>query len=223
VSLHPVFLDLQGRKVVVVGAGNVAVSKLPALLEAGARVTVVAPEVHPGIAEARVEVLPRAFVPFDLDGAWFVVAAATPEVNREVAEAAEDRRIFVNAVDDLKSATAYLGGVLRRGEITVAISTGGAAPALAGLLREGLDALVPAEIDTWVDAARQLRVEQKAAGVPMTERRPALLVALNRLYEVSPGVQGGRGAGAVSGPAVPPALPATAQRAAEASQKDVVP
>jgi hypothetical protein len=59
--------------------------------------------------------------------------------------------------------------------------------------------------------------------VPMTERRPALLVALNRLYEVSPGVQGGRGAGAVSGPAVPPALPATAQRAAEASQKDVVP
>ena len=185
-SLHPVFLDLEGRKVVLVGAGNVAVSKLPALLEAGARVTVVAPEVRPGIAEARVEILQRAFVPFDLDGAWFVVAAATPEVNREVAQAAEERRIFVNAVDDVKSATAYLGGVLRRGEITLAISTGGAAPALAGLLREGLDALVPADIDTWVEEARRLRVKQKAEGVPMSERRPALLTALNRLYEQRP-------------------------------------
>ena len=197
-SLHPVFLDLRERKVVLVGAGNVAVSKLPALLEAGARVSVVAPEVRPEIAGAGVEIAQRAFVPFDLDGAWFVVAAATPDVNREVAAAAEERRIFVNAVDDVKSATAYLGGVLRRGEITLAISTGGAAPALAGLLREGLDAVVPEEIDAWVDEARRLRAEQKAAGVPMTERRPALLVALNRLYEQ--GVQAGRGAGVVSGP-----------------------
>lgn len=182
-SFHPVFLDLRGRKVVLVGAGNVARAKLPTLLEAGARVTVVAPWVHPEIVEAGVEVAQRAFVAFDLDAAWFVVAAATPEVNREVAEAAEERRIFVNAVDDVRSATAYLGGVLRRGEITLAISTGGAAPALAGLLREGLDAVVPEEIDTWVDEARRLRVEQKAAGVPMSARRPALLAALNRLYE----------------------------------------
>lgn len=182
-SLHPVFLDLRGRKVVLVGAGNVALAKLPALLEAGAVVTVVAPEVRAEIAEAGVEVARRAFVPFDLDGAWFAVAAATPEVNREVAEAAHARRIFVNAVDDVRNATAYLGGVLRRGEVTLAISTGGAAPALAGLLREGLDDLLPADIDAWVDEARRLRVLQKAAGVPMTERRPALLAALNRLYE----------------------------------------
>jgi uroporphyrin-III C-methyltransferase/precorrin-2 dehydrogenase/sirohydrochlorin ferrochelatase len=183
VSRHPVFLDLWQRKVVLVGGGTVALAKLPALLETGARVTVVAPQVLVEIVEAGVALVQRAFSPADLDGAWFVVAASTPEVNRAVAEAAEERRIFVNAVDDVRSATAYLGGVLRRGEITIAISTGGAAPALAGLLREGLDAALPAEIQTWVDAGRRLRVEQKAAGVPMPARRPALLAALNRLYE----------------------------------------
>jgi uroporphyrin-III C-methyltransferase/precorrin-2 dehydrogenase/sirohydrochlorin ferrochelatase len=146
-------------------------------------VTVVAPRVCLEIVEAGVEVTQRAFVPLDLEGAWFVVAAATPEVNRAVAEAAEVLRIFVNAVDDVRSASAYLGGVLHRGEVTIAISTGGAAPALAGLLREALDAALPAEIQTWVGAAHRLRVEQKAAGVPMSARRPALLAALNRLYE----------------------------------------
>jgi uroporphyrin-III C-methyltransferase/precorrin-2 dehydrogenase/sirohydrochlorin ferrochelatase len=183
VSRHPVFLDLWRRKVVLVGGGTIALSKLPALLETGAQVTVVAPQVLVEIVESGVTVARRAFSPEDLDGAWFVVAAATPEVNRAVAEAAEERRIFVNAVDDVRSATAYLGGVVRRGEITIAISTGGAAPALAGLLREGLDAALPPEIQTWVDEGRQLRVVHKAAGVPMTERRPALLAALNRLYE----------------------------------------
>lgn len=182
-SRHPVFLDLERRKVVLVGGGTVALAKLPALLDTGARVTVVAPQVRLEIVEAGVAVAQRAFAPIDLDGAWFVVAAAPPEVNRVVAEAAEERRIFVNAVDDVRSATAYLGGVLRRGEITIAISTGGAAPALAGLLREGLDAALPAEIQTWIGTARRLRVEQKAAGVPMSARRPALLDALNRLYE----------------------------------------
>lgn len=182
-SRHPVFLDLHARKVVLVGGGSVALAKLPALLETGARVTVIAPQVRLEIVEAGVAVAQRPFVPIDLDGAWFVVAAATPEVNRAVAEAAEERRIFVNAVDDVRSATAYLGGVLHRGDITIAISTGGAAPALAGLLREALDATLPAEIQTWVGAARRLRAEQKAAGVPMSARRPALLAALNRLYE----------------------------------------
>jgi uroporphyrin-III C-methyltransferase / precorrin-2 dehydrogenase / sirohydrochlorin ferrochelatase len=182
-SLHPVFLKLTDRKVVLVGAGNVAWSKLPALLEAGARVTVVAPDVRAEIQGAGVEILRRGFEPTDLDGAWFAVAAATPDVNLAVAAAAEARRIFVNAVDDVRSASAYLGGVLRRGDVTVAVSTGGEAPALAGLLKEGLDALVPTEIDTWVDEARRLRKEQRAAGLPMAQRRPALLAALNRIYE----------------------------------------
>jgi uroporphyrin-III C-methyltransferase/precorrin-2 dehydrogenase/sirohydrochlorin ferrochelatase len=181
-TLFPVFLRLAGRPVLLVGGGRVAAAKLPGLLETGAVVTVVAPEIREEIAGAAVTIRQRAFGADDLEDAWFVVAAATPEVNRHVREAAEARRVFVNAVDDPESATAYTGGVLRRGGVTVAVSTEGRAPALAGLLREGLDAVLPEEIDAWVGTAAALRVEQRRAGVPMARRRPLLLDALNRLY-----------------------------------------
>lgn len=181
-ALFPVFLRLAGRRVVVVGAGSVASDKIAALLLSGASITVVAPEVHESIARSPVTVQRRAFAPSDLDGAWFVLAAATPEVNRQVREAAEERRVFVNAVDDPESASVYTGGVLRRGGVTIAVSTEGRAPALAGLLREGLDALLPPDVESWVREAGNLRQNQRRAGVPMTRRRPALLEALNRLY-----------------------------------------
>lgn len=181
-QLYPAFLKLAGRKVILVGGGNVAKSKLEALVEAGADVTVVAPEVHPDIERA-VTVLRRSFEPSDLDGAWFVVAAAPPAVNRLVGQAADERRLFVNAVDDPANATAYLGGVVRRAGVTVAVSTDGRAPALAGLLREGLDALLPSDLDAWLEAAEDLRRDWKASGVPIEQRRPQLLEALIRLYE----------------------------------------
>jgi len=110
------------------------------------------------------------------------VAAATPAVNRRVREAAEERRVFVNAVDDPESASAYQGGVLRRGGVTVAVSTEGKAPALAGLLREGLEAVLPDEVESWVGAASALREQQRREGVPLSRRRPLLLEALNHLY-----------------------------------------
>ena len=96
-----------------------------------------------------------AFAPADLDGVWLVVAAATPEVNREVrGRGRRPRRVFVNAVDDPAAASAYLGGVVRRGGVTIAISTEGRAPALAGLLREALEAVIPDEVGAWVEEAR---------------------------------------------------------------------
>jgi uroporphyrin-III C-methyltransferase/precorrin-2 dehydrogenase/sirohydrochlorin ferrochelatase len=181
--LFPVFLKLTGRKVVVVGGGKVAAAKLPALQAAGAEVTVVAPSVRSVIDVSGVHVLRRTFKPTDLDGAWYVVAAATPEINAAVAEAAAERRVFVNAVDDKDSATAYLGGVLERGGVTVAFSTEGQAPAIAGLLREGIDALLPQDLDRWVAEAESLRAQWKAEGVPMEERRRKLLDALNKIYD----------------------------------------
>ena len=181
-DLLPVFLTLAGRRVLIVGAGRVAVSKLDALRRAGALVTVVAPRVDPGVREPGVEVEARPFEASDLDRAWFVVAAATPEVNAQVAREAERRRIFVNAVDDVASASAYLGGVVRRSGVTIAISTSGAAPALAGVLREAIDALLPADLDRWTTLARDLRVQWKADGVPMADRRPLLINALMELY-----------------------------------------
>jgi uroporphyrin-III C-methyltransferase / precorrin-2 dehydrogenase / sirohydrochlorin ferrochelatase len=180
--LFPAFLKLEGRPVLVVGAGPVAASKLDGLLAAGAKVTVVALEVRPEIERAPVRVERRAFVPADLDGVFLAIAAATPAVNRAVRMAADPRAVFVNAVDDVENASLYLGGVLRRGGVTLAVSTDGQAPALAGLLREALEAVIPEELEAWVEEASRVRAQQKAEGIPMAVRRPLLLEALNRLY-----------------------------------------
>lgn len=121
---YPVFLRLEGRRVLLVGGGKVAAAKLPALIEAGARVAVVAPVISPELARPGVQLRREPFSPADLEGAFFVVSAAPPEVNRAVAAAAEARGLFVNAVDDAEAASAWLSGVLRRGDVTLAISTG---------------------------------------------------------------------------------------------------
>ena len=160
-----------------------AAGKLEGLLAAGAVVTVVAPSISEAVERAGVTLLRRPFEPHDLDGAWWVVAAAPPDVNRQVQAAAERRQLFVNAVDDPAHATAYLGGVVRRDDVTVAISTGGRAPALAGLLREALDAWLPRDLERWMATADEARSQWKRDGVPMEERRPLLLETLNRLYE----------------------------------------
>jgi len=182
-SLFPTFLKLTGRKVVVVGAGPVGASKIDSLLAAGADITVVAPDVTPAVAAAPVRIERRRFEPADLDGAWFVVAAAPPDVNQAVRTVADARQLFVNAVDDPPNATAYLGGVVRKHGVTLAISTDGRAPALAGLLREGLETLLPDDVEAWLEVSRRERDNWKRDGVPMEERRPLLLDAINRLYE----------------------------------------
>lgn len=180
--VFPIFLRLAGRPVLLVGGGRVAATKLEGLLRGGARVTVVAPEIRSDLEREGVTLLKREFQASDLDGMWFAVAAATHAVNRQVADAAEERRIFVNAVDDPASASAYAGGVFRRGSMTVAVSTNGDAPALAGLVREGLEALVPEEIETWLELSRGQARLWRESGIPMEKRRPLLLEALNRLY-----------------------------------------
>ena len=205
-DLLPLFVNLTGRAVVLVGGGRVAAGKLQQLLAAGARVRVVSPEIDDAIVAASqrqeaseatpsvpdtlqtVTIERRGFVPTDLDNSWLVVAAATREVNREVAAAAEARHVFVNAVDDPPNASAFLSGVIRRDGVTIAISTDGAAPALTALLREGLDALLPRNLDAWMQTARAERTVWRRDAVPMDERKPRLLRALNTLHERSPEV-----------------------------------
>jgi siroheme synthase-like protein len=181
--MYPVFLKLSGRRVLLVGGGRVAAGKLEALLADGAEVTVVAPEIRSDLHRPGVTIVRRAFQAHDLDDVWYVVTAAPRETNKEVIAAAECRRVFVNAVDDPSHASAYAGSVVRRAGVTVAFSTDGRAPALAGLLREALDAWLPADLDAWMVASDAARREWKRDGVPMEERRPMLLEILNRLYE----------------------------------------
>jgi uroporphyrin-III C-methyltransferase/precorrin-2 dehydrogenase/sirohydrochlorin ferrochelatase len=181
--MYPVFLKLSGRRVLLVGGGRVAAGKVTGLLADGARVTVVAPEIRPELHQPGVTIARRAFEPGDVDGAWYVVAAAPPDVNRAVLAAAEQRHVFVNAVDDPSHASAYAGSVVRRAGVTIAFSTDGRAPALAGLLREALDAWLPMDLAEWMAASDEARREWKRRRVPMEERRPLLLETLNRLYE----------------------------------------
>ena len=192
--LLPVFLKLHGRKVLLVGGGRVASTKLETLLGTGARVTVVAPETREDVCRPGVEVRRRPFEPGDLDGVWFAVAAAPPDVNRQVEAAADARRIFVNAADDPLAATAFLGAVIRRADVAVAISTSGRSPALAALLREAIESLLPdeEEANSWLAAAELLRAKwRQPSAVPISERRPLLLQALNELYGARG--DGGRG------------------------------
>jgi uroporphyrin-III C-methyltransferase/precorrin-2 dehydrogenase/sirohydrochlorin ferrochelatase len=190
-DLLPLFVKLAGRMVVLVGGGAVAGAKLQQLLAAGAAVHVVSPEVSPAIDRAaaggQFRLTRRTFTPADLDDAWLVVAAAVPEVNRAVARAAEERRVFVNAVDDPANASAYLSGVVRRDGVTLAISTDGAAPALTALLREAIDALLPHDLDAWMAAAGTERERWRRELVPMHGRKPHLLRALNAIYEPADG------------------------------------
>src|SRR5262245_43310227 len=117
-QLFPLFLKLAGRRVVVVGGGPVAAAKVAALREAGADIAVIAPEGEPALAElaaaGKIALARRSFEAADLGGVWLVVAAATPDVNRGVAAAAESQRLFVLAVDDPTAASAYGAGTLRR-------------------------------------------------------------------------------------------------------------
>ena len=183
--LFPVFLKLSGRSVLVVGAGPVAASKLAALIDAGAEIHVVAPTIHREIDRTGVRLSRREFRPSDLEDTWLVVTAATPDVNQQVAEEAERRHVFVNAVDDPRHASAYLGGVTRRAGVTFAVSTEGRAPALAGLLREGLDALLPeSDLEAWMAEAAAMRARWRRDGVPMVDRRPELLRALMKRYDI---------------------------------------
>jgi uroporphyrin-III C-methyltransferase / precorrin-2 dehydrogenase / sirohydrochlorin ferrochelatase len=185
VAVFPVFLKLEGRPVLVVGAGPVAAGKVRPLLDAGARVTVIAPDVVEEISALapEVKIVRRPFEPADVEGVWYVVAAAPPEVNRAVSRAAEARCLFVNAVDDLESASAYAGAIVQKAGVTIAMSTDGEAPALAGLMREALEVLLPEELDLWMATAQDARRAWLAQRVPMAERRPVLLQTLNDIYE----------------------------------------
>jgi siroheme synthase-like protein len=181
-SLYPLFLRLGGRRVVVVGGGVVASRKVEELLEAGARVHVVAPELAASIEQAMVRGAltadARAFVDADLDGAWLVIAATDdPAVNRVVAAAAEARRVFVNAVDDPPNASAYFASIVRRAPFQIAISSSGELPALSRLLREVIEHVLPAE--RWIEIARGLRRRWRTEGLPMGERFGELVRALS--------------------------------------------
>lgn len=138
--LYPIFLDLDGKRCVVVGGGEVANRKARKLLQARAEVVVISPDVKPELASIAAEVRRRPYEEGDLEGAFLAFAATDRrEVNAAVAREAVERSIPVNVADEPSEGDFALPSTLRRGQLQVAVSTGGASPTLAQRIRRELE------------------------------------------------------------------------------------
>ncbi len=163
-SLLPIFLKLDGRRGLLVGAGTVALEKIGSLLKAGVALRVVAPEARAEIRaladEGRLELVEKAFEPGDLDEQFVAITATNvPEVNAAVYRAAVERGIPCNSVDDIPNCDFYFGSVVSRGDLQIAISTAGESPALAQRLRREIDEQLPADLGAWLVQIGELRRE----------------------------------------------------------------
>jgi uroporphyrin-III C-methyltransferase/precorrin-2 dehydrogenase/sirohydrochlorin ferrochelatase len=178
-SMLPIFLKLDGRRCLLVGAGTVALDKVGSLLKTGLQLRVVAPDAHIEIrqlaAGGKLEWIQRAFEPSDLDGNTLVIAATdSPEVNRAVYRGSVERGILSNSVDDIPNCDFFFGSVVSRGELQIAISTAGASPAFAQRLRREIDEQLPEDIGPWLEDIGQLRREVLETQ-PRSESRKLLL------------------------------------------------
>jgi precorrin-2 dehydrogenase/sirohydrochlorin ferrochelatase len=170
---YPVLLDLAGRRCVMVGGGVVAERRVDGLLKAGAQVIVISPRLTPALsalaAEGRIYHEPRGYRAGDLAGADLAfVATDAGEVNDAVAREARERGLWVNAADDPGRCTFILPALVRRGDLMVAVATGGSSPALARAIREELEAYLTDDYTTLASIAAEARRELRAAGTPVT-------------------------------------------------------
>lgn len=178
-NLFPAFIKLADCPCLVVGAGAIAEAKIGSLLDAGGRVTVVAPRATQAVVElsssGRIAWIPREFLPGDLEGIFLVVAATSIHaVNRSVYREAQSRGILCNAVDDPPNCDFYFPAVVRRGALQIAISTSGESPALAQRLRQELDNSLDDSLGDWVRQLGALRRDILAAHPSLQERRERL-------------------------------------------------
>ncbi len=183
---YPIFLDVTDQPVLLVGGGHVALEKIGKLVDHGARVTVVAPEliaeVRAYVEDGRAELLERPFLSGDTAGAFLVMVATDDgEVNRTVADEARAAGILVNAADDVNNCDFILPSLVRRGELAIAASTGGTSPAMARWLRERLQEFLDDRVvglgDLLADVRREVRERDHACAARCTRARipPPLL------------------------------------------------
>lgn len=172
----PVMLDVEGRACLVVGGGAVAMRKIGGLVEAGARVTVVSPVLCPGVLDiARDGGLrwwPREYADGDAAGfALVMVATRNPAANARIAMEARARGIWVNCADDPERCDFILPSVLRRGALTVAVSTGGGSPTLARMVREQLEKTLSEDYAALVSVVADARRALRERGIALDAER----------------------------------------------------
>ncbi|MEX2445820.1 MAG: bifunctional precorrin-2 dehydrogenase/sirohydrochlorin ferrochelatase [Dehalococcoidia bacterium] len=183
---YPIFLEVEAKPVLLVGGGHVALEKIGKLVDAGAAVTVVAPELIPPVRafvdDGRARWVDRPFTPGDTEGYELVfVATDNGAVNRTVADEARSRGTLVNAADDVDNCDFILPSLARRGELAIAASTGGSSPAMARWLRERLEEFLSDEVvalsELLADVRREVRAGDRVCASRCTraETPPPLL------------------------------------------------
>jgi precorrin-2 dehydrogenase/sirohydrochlorin ferrochelatase len=178
-GLFPIFLKLDGRCCLVVGAGTIGQEKIRSLVLSGARVRVVAPRATAAVAAwARAEVITweeRNFEASDLNGATLVIAATNSTVlNETIFREAQRQNVLCNAVDDPERCDFFYPAVVRRGDLQVAISTGGHSPALAQRLRWELEEQFGPEYAPWLEQLGKIRQQLFASDIDPDNRRHLL-------------------------------------------------
>jgi len=173
---YPVMLDLVDHPCLVVGGGAVAARKVEGLVEAGARVTVVSPSLTRRLlrlaTEAQLRWRPREYVLGDVDG--FVLAMVATDdaaVNAAVAAECRERGVLINCADDPVHCSFILPSVLKRGSLTVTVSTGGASPTMARLVREELETLLPSDVSALTDVVAEVRSTLRDEGISLAAER----------------------------------------------------
>ncbi len=170
IAYYPVFVNLRDKKCVVVGGGNVALRKVKALLDCGAKVTLISPKPRPEIGELcrkkAIHLIRRDYDKEDLEGAVLVFACTDlKKVNRKVAEDSKAREVLVNVVDDPGPSDFITPSFFRRGDLTIAVSTGGVSPALARKIRTNLEKSFGEEYRSLLSIVERARSSMKKSGV----------------------------------------------------------
>jgi precorrin-2 dehydrogenase/sirohydrochlorin ferrochelatase len=170
VRYYPVFLDIAGKPVVIIGGGEVALRKVEGLLDAGAQVTVVSPELYPElrglVEEGRVRYEGREYRRGDLEGyALAFVASDDRSANAAVAREGRERGVWVNAVDDPERCDFIMPSIVQRGDFIVAISTSGGSPAMARKLREEMAGFLTDDYVLLLELATEVRRDLRQKGV----------------------------------------------------------
>jgi siroheme synthase-like protein len=180
-SFFPIYLEMTGRRCLVIGGGAVAERKIANLLEAGAEVTVISPDVSENVAHwsknNSIQLKTKCYQSGDLDGYELAfVATDDDRVNASVYQEGKSRGVWVNAADDPAHCDFILPSVLRRGDLTVAVSSGGQSPALARTIREELEIYFSREYEQLAQLAAETRAElhQRSLHVPFETWRRAL-------------------------------------------------
>ena len=177
-TYYPVYIELREQPCVVIGGGKIAEGKVEGLLAAKANVTVISPDLTANlrelVEEKKITYIARAYQPGDLTGAFMVICATDQaQINHQVWQEASANRQLVNVVDDTPRCNFIAPSILRKGDLTIAISTSGKAPALAVRLKERLQRELGPEYERFLELAGELR-EPLARQVPDFETRKAL-------------------------------------------------